>query len=156
MWNGTLPTIMYLGIPEKSNFLPESFDNLKRTTKLFIDTDGERALVVAFNHRFQNCSFHALRPRWHLCCFAYSCLKLKPIHTTNLNATPSLKPDETGFMFDCCGVRLAEFWVSSISSITEPNRSQSNDWSSIEFDYRTFDQLGRQIGRAHSELQSPT
>ena len=25
-----------------------------------------------------------------------------------------------------------------VSSITEPNQSQSNDWSSIGFDYRTF------------------
>ena len=30
-----------------------------------------------------------------------------------------------------------------VSSITEPNRSQSKDWSSIGFDYRTFDWLRR-------------
>ena len=93
----------------------------------------------------------------------YSCLKLKPIYITYLNATPCLKPDEIGFMFDCCSVgrsimfdclsvRFTNVRMCSIgkifrrvrlSSIPEPNRSQSNDWSSIGFDYRTFDQLGR-------------
>ena len=86
--------------------------------------------MVAFNHRFQNCSFHALRPRWHLCCFAYSCLKLKPIHTTYLNATPSLKTDETGFMFDCCGVRLAKF-LSEFDKFHY--RTQSKSIERLEF-----------------------
>ena len=40
--------------------------------------------------------------------------------------------------FDC--VRLQNVLVSSI---TEPNRSQSKDWSSIGFDYRTFNWLRR-------------
>ena len=95
--------------------------------------------------------------------FAYSCLKLKPIYITYLNATPCLKPDEIGFMFDCCSVgrsimsdclsvRFTNgrmcligkiFRRVRLSSIPEPNRSQSNDWSLIGFDYLTFDQLGR-------------
>ena len=98
----------------------------------------------------------------HCDIFTYSCLKLKPIYITYLNATPCLKPDEIGFMFDCCSVgrsimfdclsvRFTNVRMCSIgkifrrvrlSSIPEPNRSQSNDWSSIGFDYRTFDQLG--------------
>ena len=50
--------------------------------------------------------------------------------------------------FDCLSVRLPNVRLCSIgkilgwvrlSSITEPNRRQSNDWSSIGFDYRTFD-----------------
>ena len=79
--------------------------------------------------------------------------------------TPSLKPDETGFMFDCCSVRflkarlclIAELsivfdckilgWVR-LSSITEPNRSQSNNRSSIWFGHRTFDWLRRAITNA--------
>ena len=91
--------------------------------------------------------------------FAYSCLKLKPIYITYLNTTPCLKPDEIGFMFDCCSVgrsimfdclsvRFTNVRMCSIgkifrrvrlSSIPEPNRSQSNDWSLIVFDYLTFD-----------------
>ena len=74
------------------------------------------------------------------CCFAYSSLKLKPILTTYLNATPSLKPGETGFMFGCCSVRLAKF-LSEFDKFHY--RTQSNDWSSIGFDYRTFDWLRR-------------
>ena len=49
-------------------------------------------------------------------------------------------------MFDCC-VRLCaiskSFGWLRLCSITEPNRGQSNDWSSIEFNYRTFDWLRR-------------
>ena len=91
--------------------------------------------------------------------FAYSCLKLKPIYITYLNATPCLKPDEIGFMFDCCSVGRSImsdclsvrfmngrmcligkiFRRVRLSSIPEPNRSQSNDWSLIVFDYLTFD-----------------
>ena len=50
--------------------------------------------------------------------------------------------------FDCLSVRLPNVRLCSIgkilgwvrlSSITEHNRRQSNDWSSIGFDYRTFD-----------------
>ena len=78
--------------------------------------------------------------------------------------TPCLKPDKTGFMFDytcenkhprkmspatksegkrmfsqarLCSIGKIWGWVR-LSSITEPNRSQSNDWSSIGFDYRAF------------------
>ena len=56
------------------------------------------------------------------------------------------------FMFDCCSVWFPKVRLCSIgkmfgwvrlSSITERNRSQSNDWSSIGFDHRTFDHLGR-------------
>ena len=56
--------------------------------------------------------------------------------------------DETCFVFNCWRFHLKTFdyarllkcsigfWVSTI---TEPNRSQSKDRRSIEFDYRTFD-----------------
>ena len=79
-----------------------------------------------------------------------------------LNATPCLKPNETGFMFDCwmqcsimfdcLSVQFPKVWLCSIGqvfgwvqlcSIAEPNRSESNEWSSIGFNYRTFDWLRR-------------
>ena len=40
------------------------------------------------------------------------------------------------------GKRLGWVWLYSI---TEPDRSQSNDWSSIGFDYQTCDWLRREI-----------
>jgi len=43
--------------------------------------------------------------------------------------------------FDCvrlCSIGKTPGWVR-LCSIAEPNPNQSNDWSSIEFDYRTFD-----------------
>ena len=78
-----------------------------------------------------------------------------------------LKPNETGFMFDCwmqcsifdcsimfdcLSVQFPKVWSCSIGqvfgwvqlcSIAEPNGSESNDWSSIGFNYRTFDWLRR-------------
>ena len=66
------------------------------------------------------------------------------------------------YMFDCYSVRLCSIVFNSVrfpnvalcsvgknlgwvrlSSITERNRSQSNDWSSIGSDYRKFDWLRR-------------
>ena len=93
-------------------------------------------------------------------------LKLKPIHKL-FETTPCLKPNETGFMFDCwmqcsifdcsimfdcLSVQFPKVWSCSIGqvfgwvqlcSIAEPNGSESNDWSSIGFNYRTFDWLRR-------------
>ena len=43
-------------------------------------------------------------------------------------------------MFDCCSVRLAKF-LSEFDKFHYG--TQSNDWSSIGFDYRTFDWLRR-------------
>jgi len=82
-----------------------------------------------------------------------SCLKLKPIH--NLFGRNALFETRWNWFYvrflqcsiDCCvrfpNVRLCSIgktfgWVR-LSSITEPNRSQSSDWNSIGFDYRTFD-----------------
>ena len=78
----------------------------------------------------------------HCDIFTYSCLKLKPIYITSLNATPCLKPDEIGFyvrllqcwtiMFDCLSVQFTNVRICSIgkifrrvrlSSIPELNRS---------------------------------
>ena len=88
----------------------------------------------------------------------YSGLKLKLTHNLFFNHNACLKRDQlTRWNFFCVqlltfpsrNVRLCsiaevfdweKFWVSSI---TEPNRSQSNDRRSIEFDYRTFDWLRR-------------
>ena len=118
--------------------------------------------MVAFNHHFQKlvCVF---RPLWptsfpgslsssvtSLC----TCVWKWSLNLFEHNAF-CLKPDETGFMFDCCmqcliiifdclsvwfpNVRLCSIgnivgWVQ-LSSITEPNRSHSNDCSSLGFDW---------------------
>ena len=73
------------------------------------DTGGERALVVAFNHRVQN----QLVSRW-VSCFppsstSFLCTRVWnwSQHITYLTATPCLKPDKTGFMFDCWSIRLS-------------------------------------------------
>ena len=115
--------------------------------KLFTDTDSERALVIAFDHRFQNCLFTF--SAFSLCdIFAYSCLKLKPIHKLfERNAffkTSWLLNAVFDFsivrlcsivwvfdfrMFDC--VRLANFWVSSI---VFDCRTQSKSIERLEFD----------------------
>ena len=127
--------------------------------KLFTDTDSERALVIAFDHRFQNCLFTF--SAFSLCdIFAYSCLKLKPIHklfernaffktSWLLNAVFDFRLFDYVRLFECliseCSIVLdwqIFGWVR-LCSIAEPNRSQSNDWSSIGFDYRTFDWLRR-------------
>ena len=78
---------------------------------------------------------------WLLCSFAYLCLKLKPIH----NLFDAL------FETRCCSVRFwnvrlcsigtgGNFWESSIKfNYRTQSKPQSNDWSFIRFDYRTFD-----------------
>ena len=78
---------------------------------------------------------------WLLCSLVYSCLKLKPIH----NLFDAL------FETRCCSVWVSNvrlcsigtgdnFWVSSIKfDYRTQSRPQSNDWSSIRFDDRTFD-----------------
>ena len=83
------------------------------------DTDGE----------------FVFRPLWYLFVLVFEIEA--NWYTTYLNATPCLKPDETGFMFGCCSVRFCSIdkilgWVR-LSSIIEPNRSQSNDCSLVGF-----------------------
>ena len=104
---------------------------------------------------------------WLLCSlwdiFAYSWLKLKPMHNL-LDALFETRWNwfyvrllrsifRRSTMFDCLSFRFPNVRLCSISkilgwvrlsSITEPNRSQSKDWSSIGFDYRTFDWLRRE------------
>ena len=91
--------------------------------------------------------------------FAYSCLKLKPKHKF-YQRNPSFKTRWNWFyvrllnavfdfrLFDCLSVHFPNVRLCSIGrifgwvrlcSIAEPNRSQSNDWASVGFDYRTFD-----------------
>ena len=106
------------------------------------------------------------------------CAKLKRIHNVlERNALFETRPDETGFMFDCLSVRFPNVQSCSIgkilgwvrlNSIAEPNRSQSNDWSSfgsinnarresklVEFfatqETRTY--LSRDCYACHSTLQ---
>ena len=129
--------------------------------KLFTDADGGRPLVINFNHRFQNSLFHVFPP-WNLCeTHVWNWSQ----YINYLNATPCLKSKETGFMFDCwmqcsifdcsvmfdcLSVQFPKVWLCWIGqvfgwvqlcSIAEPNRSESNDWRSIGFNYRTFDWL---------------
>ena len=86
-------------------------------------------------------------PLWHLILVFET--EANTYNLNYLNAIPCLKPDETGFMFDCCSVRFSNIrlcsigkilWLCSnvkilgwvwLSSIPETNRSKSNDWSSI-------------------------
>ena len=71
-----------------------------------------------------------------------------------LDSTPCLKPDETGFMFDCwircsifdCSitfdcfsVRLAKFLGEfDYVRFSGPNQSQSNDWIGLKHDFSVF------------------
>ena len=127
--------------------------------KLFTDTDSATALVIAFDHRFQNCLFtFSAFSLWDI--FAYSCLKLKPIHklfernalfktSWLLNAVFDFRLFDYVRLFECSISELSivfdwpNFGWVQLCSIAEPNRSQSNDWSSIGLDYPTFDWLRR-------------
>ena len=84
----------------------------------------KRALVVAFKHRFQNCS------RFPICPLRVLVFEIEA-NTYNLFECNAfcLKPDETGFMFDCsmqCSimfdylrVRFPNVQLCSISKILE-------------------------------------
>ena len=74
--------------------------------------------------------------------FAYSCLKLKPIHNLWMQRL-LFKPNETGFKFDCC-TRCSIFersiagfdWQNfGVSSIKFDYRTQSKSIERLEFDW---------------------
>ena len=96
-------------------------------------------------------------------CFILTGSKLKLTHNLSFYHNASLKRDETcwcaqllkllsqnmSIMFDC-----EKFWASSI---TEPNRSQSNDRSSIGFDYRrSIDYAGHMKAQLNSKTTPAT
>ena len=108
-------------------------------------TAKEHCLVAAFNYRFKNGLFHVFRHLWHL---AYSSLKSGSQYITywtkrlvwNRMKLVYVWLLQCSIMFDCLSVRFRNVRLCSIgnifgwvrlSSITETNRSQSNDWSSI-------------------------
>ena len=65
----------------------------------------------------------------HCDIFTYSCLKLKPIYITSLNATPCLKPDEIGFY-----VRLLQCWTFDYVRLFKCSiyeRSNLFDWQNF-------------------------
>ena len=88
----------------------------------------------------------------------HSGLKLKRTHNLFFNHNACLKRDQlTRWKLFCvqllkfpsqnvrlCSIAKVFDWPKCwVSLITKPNRSQSNDRSLIEFDYRTSDWLGR-------------
>ena len=91
------------------------------TNKLVTDTDGKRALVVAFNHRSLPVLISRFPP-------AVTVLRtrvwnwsqhIQLIWTQHLLWNP--------MKLVLCSIGKILGWVR-LSSITEPNRSQSNDW----------------------------
>ena len=101
------------------------------------DTNCEKAFVF--------------RPLWHLCVLMFEIET--SWYITFFNATPCLKPDETGFMLDCWKVPFLNIWLCSIvwvfdfrSSIDknfwefdyQAQSKSMEQWSSIVFDYETF------------------
>ena len=87
----------------------------------------------SLNHRFQKCS--RFPPSAALCdIFAYLCLKLKPMYNLFERNAFCLKPDETGFNFDCCmqSLRLAKFGVSTIKF---DYRTRSKSIERLKFDW---------------------
>ena len=112
--------------------------------KLFTDTDSARALVIAFDHRFQN---YLRFQRFPSVTSSRTRVWNWSLYINYLKATPCLKPADCwmqcsifdcSIMFDCLSVRFPNF---RLCSIAEPNRSHSNDWSSIEFDWLRRDRL---------------